>query len=293
MSSEFEEKGVGRPEKSITHHTSIDLGEDLLGDERDHEAKSTAAPRNDDLKSSDILLNEGMVEEAKKILFKLLRQDPHDLPARQRLAKIHELELQQALGRQPASRQRSRDRPAEETDFNRDDVLRSLDKDFHLGILEEASSEGYGVVELSLFKDGVSLEAFGDRLEREMTGSQSSDRMDLGIGFLQMGLFKLAERQFRAATAQDSRARLLLAHTLIEGGKPFDAILVIEAAANDPELSGEDQIHLDYYRGLAQEKQGRLADALTAYQKVTDRDAEYRDTSDRIRVLNGRVSGKC
>src|SRR4051794_3122912 len=93
--------------------TTVDLGDDLLERTASHTANSFHIPKPvddvhvesapplpttadeiaDQLQSAKILVNEGLVEEGKKLLRRILIADPRNLLARKRLDEIQELEL--------------------------------------------------------------------------------------------------------------------------------------------------------------------------------------------------------
>ena len=293
-------KGMSTPDQTPPFTgTSIDFGEDLLDGKtivRNIPAEPHAEPLTpegieDQLQSAHILVNEGMVEEAKKVLRKILISDAHNVPARKRLEEIHELELKQILGEfEPAGKLGAEERRRLLVDPS--EIMRQLESD--LGSPTEE-------MELSLFHDAAAVDQFAGDLDRKYANAPERERMDLGIAFLEMGFYHLAVRQFQAAcrrnflqNAQDSPeeyetllgAQALLAYTLILAGKPFEAIIGMEPLVGDSEIHDDHKIHFYYLLGRANEAIPKHQAALEWYNQVRKVDPRYRDVGERIYRLH-------
>ncbi len=276
--------------------TSIDLGEDLLEKTRTKESSSIDESVDDDdnayaakspisvgestddlIQSAQILLREGLAEEAKRILHQVLRKDPANVTARNLLGQIHEQELKQIFYDEPVRRQKK-----SVLDGDHEKVLQELDRDLKLGILNLEDQP-------SLFKDSAGIDSFAEKIEESYINASPRDRMDLGIAFLEMGVFELAVRQFRAAQRSSSdtlAATALLAYALILNGKAFEASLTLEAVLGDISLELNQKIEFFYLMGRANESLNRIKLATEWYQDVLNIDPTYRDTEERIRRCN-------
>src|SRR4051812_10811511 len=90
----------------FTKITRVDLGDDLLGtrsvskDEASSEKNSPPESVDELLLNSKILVNEGLFEDAKKTLRRVLRMDPANLSARDRLEEIQKIEIKRLLGQE-------------------------------------------------------------------------------------------------------------------------------------------------------------------------------------------------
>ena len=157
--------------------TRIDLGDDLL--ERTtaiHSDVSMHAPDfEDSYESAEILLSEGLIEDAKKVLRKLIRTNPNHYFAKKKLEEIQQAELKALL--QPEEVRPSSTK--QDRQINAESVLRELDRDLNLGISNHES-----IQELTVFTDIAAVEAFIKKLDNDLTHLTINDRLDLGIAFL-------------------------------------------------------------------------------------------------------------
>src|SRR5947209_8696859 len=94
-------KDLTKGSRSLTG-TQVDLGDDLLNEPTTISSGDMIAENvgriestEDRLQSAKILFNEGMIEQAKRVLHKILIESPHDFAARKALDDIHEVELKQ------------------------------------------------------------------------------------------------------------------------------------------------------------------------------------------------------
>lgn len=248
------------------------------------------------LQSARILAGEGLLEDAKKVLRRILLVDSDRLSARKMLEEIHETEIKQIIGDSDQPRRRLFTRPDDiELEASAEAVLKGLDRDLGLGMQEDRPS---------LFRDREALEQFGARMDRDFSGSPVSERIDLGIAFLEMGLPALAVRHFRAAVstlsfapdaAADQSAETdastpllvatgLLAYALIVDGRGFDAALALQQILNDVEIQRERKLELIYLMGRAFESLDKHDVARGWYAQAAEIEPHYRDLVDRLKV---------
>jgi hypothetical protein len=250
------------------------------------------------LESARILSGEGLLEDAKKLLRKILMADPGRVTARKMLEEIHESELKQIFGESDLPRRRPGTRPEDAAlEASADSVLRGLDRDLGLGVSEDCMP--------SLFRDREAMERFAAGMDRDFASSPASERIDLGIAFLEMGLAALAVRHFRAAVGAlafelaevtDESVRTgasapllaatgLLAFALISDGRGFDATLALQPLLNDVEIARERKLDLMYLMGRAFETLDKPGDALGWYAQAAEIEPHYRDLDERLRRL--------
>jgi tetratricopeptide (TPR) repeat protein len=293
--------------------TRIDLGDDLVektailiapggplattppeeeSEQGDREAPpedtrlDTPTQIEDHLESARILMTEGLLDEAKRILRRIILADTRHVIARKMLEEIHEQELKQIFGEGRLSRSR---RGAQEdfdvSPLSSELVMRQLDRDLKLGVFDEGDGGEAMMSELSLFESKDALESFGAKLERDLAGTSARDRVDTGIAFLEMGLYDLAARQFRAATREVEfklSAAGLLAYSLVLAGRPFEATMELEALLGDSELVGAQRVEFMYLMGRAYEGLKNLRSAFQWYQQAQEAEPRYRDTGERM-----------
>jgi len=272
--------------------TRVDLGEDLL--EQDPHASfilPSAGPESVQslFESAKILMREGMLEEAKKIIHQILSRDSKFAAANGLLKEIHQKELEQIFNQERTRKVYRKDPDREGIDFNNinsSELMDKLDRELNLGIS----------VSPSFFSDSESLEVFYSHLETELAGAPPQDRVDLGIGFLETGLFELAIRLFQQAAqswgeAQDPRMAsgiALLALAQLLAGKPFDSLMTLQPAINDSEIPLQSRIEIFYLTARAHEALDQPDQARDWYQKTAALDLYYRDVSERIKIRNPR-----
>lgn len=275
--------------------TRMDLGDDLLQTrtilraprEPDTAKKSPVIPKVVDpavqvdtvdelLINSKILVSEGMWDEAKATLRRVLLIDPKNLTARDRLAEIQKVEIKKLLGAEenaPTSFfQRTKKKPEEHPP---EEILAALEKE--VGPAPDP--------EKLFFPDPKDQELFLIEMEKACIGASSQDRMDLGIGFLEMELYDVAVAQFRIVIrdeAEARKARGLLATALLAKGKAHEALMELEGLIADQSASAEEKIDFGYLAGQAQEKLGNFEVAAVWYRAVTGIENGYRDAQNRL-----------
>lgn len=275
--------------------TQIDLGEDLLNQktltgETPALTQSSLEEVEDRLESARILLNEGITEEAKKVLRQVLVQDPHHVAARQKLQEIHDLELKQIFGDAEPTLYKKKSSP-HPAFVDSDRIMRQLDLDLRLGVFTEGDADRVLSEELSLFKDKNAIKEFADKMDRDFRDLSPKDRMDLGIAFLEMNLYDLAVTNFRASARSADfvvAATSLLAYALICSGQPFEATLTIEPLLTDSDLATKERVELMYLMGRAHEGLRKLGEAIWWYQQVLELEPKYRDSEDRLKLIQER-----
>ena len=285
--------------------TRIDLGDDLLdktaqleysrpSEEVEPAQSQSLVDENESidsqLHSARILVSEGLLEEAKRIFRKVLIQDSDNLSARQGLEELHKEELKQIFNNDRTNRHLFGKKGEEqESATDRDVILEKLDRDLNLDL----HMEGLGALEgMSLFGDKAAFDTYAKKLDEEFSKEDSATRIDLGIGFLEMGLFELAARQFEAALhklEQEANPELvvaiaLLAYARILGNKPLEATMAIQPLLNDGEIPREKKVELFYLMGRANEALKSSDLAARWYRQVEEIEPDYRDVRARLKT---------
>lgn len=284
----------GDPPHDPKESTQIDLGDDLI-EKTDlrvvPESPSSVFPPDleDQFQSAKILMSEGLWEESKKVLRKILVADPSHVPSRQLLSEIHDLELKQLVSseeeRSPIRYRRREEREgrsgsgAGSTSAEVEQVIRDLDRDLKLGLLETA-------------KDQENSRSYTAWMDEELSDLSPQDRIDIGIAFLEMGLVDIAVQQFRGALSRmpfDSEAEgrlsatALLAYALILEGRPLDAVMELEPLLRDTSIRNEEKIEFMYLMGRAYESLRKPDLAMLWFDQVRAIDPAYRDVQVRRR----------
>jgi hypothetical protein len=277
-----------RPELSPPPILAAEDAELLEEEEPAPPAPKTEDEIQDHLESARILASEGLLEEAKRILRRIILADPHHVAARKKLEEIHELELKQIFSESYTNRFLRKKKKSLGW-IDSEAVMRQLDRDLKLGVFNEGEAGESLALELSLFEDREGLERFGVKLDKDLAGSTARDRLDIGIGFLEMDLHDLAARQFKAAARDPEHALAatgLLAYALILSGRSFEATLTLEPVLGDSEIPREEKLDFIYLMGRAQERLQNRALALEWYGAAREIEPRYRDVEERIRLLS-------
>lgn len=282
-----------------TEGTRVDLGDDLLEKTRvvevptsansdPFESNLTPAEIEDRFQSARILLSEGLVDEAKKLFRKILVAQEDHAGAQQGLREIHERELKQIFGGSPEVRNSMMgrgDAPVSAPREKPEEILRKLDEDLGLGVFSSEAPPPYGHA-MSLFQDRNAMDRFCRDLDAWTAGTGTRERMDLGIAFLEMGLYDLAIRQLKSAAATAELAPVCLyCYALILGGQPFEATLNIQPFLADLEIPPLEKIELTYLMARAHESLKRPALAKAWYEQVRKLDPHYRDVEERLHTI--------
>lgn len=224
----------------------------------------------DDLESAKILFSEGLLEESKRVLYRMLLHSPQFRKGRELLAQIQKHELEKIHDSHPRTASKS-------VTEDPDDVIRRLEGD--LGINSDSAGPD------------PSLETWAHPSDLD-----AQSHLDLGIAFFEMGCFRDAERELRAAVRQVLQssselgetglsATALLAESLILLGEAFDAKMLLEAPLSDAGLMHEDKTAIYYLMGRAEEALGHPASAKGWYGKVLQAEPFFRDAEFRNRIL--------
>lgn len=220
-----------------------------------------------------ILLEESLVEEAKKKLFQVLRADPTHLSAVALLSEIRAREVDELKHEGAAPDRRKHARPLESSIA----VLRQLEKDFGLGVEATASQR----------------EVFQVSTQGAMHGL---DRFDLMIAFFEMDCPADALREARRIErdlliSQSDLGIHGLVLKEIEGrcllalGQAFEAQLVVVEALQVAEYDLKQKLSLMVLAAEIEESLENVSGALGWYTRVLQADVTYRDIAQRYKVL--------
>lgn len=262
-----------------------DRGDDLLEPTR-FSPKLSSTSSEDQVQSAEILLGEGLSEEAKKILHAVLIGEPSHTKARALLNQIHEKELQTLLSGDDSEERRRRKILGKTTappllgPIDPDEIIRNLDRDLGLGLA--------GLSLLSEAEQG-SFQEFASQLEKSMIGASYQDRVDMGVGFFQMDLYHLAAAQWAAAERMGpptERDRVGLAAlqglALVLSNRGFEAASCLQPVLRDQEIAWDEKHELVYLMGRAAQSQGDLPMAISWYERLMEHDPQYRDVFMRL-----------
>lgn len=261
--------------------TAVDLGEDLLegtSTSQQRPARQEPSPQ-DDIQRAEILIGERLIDEAKKVLRKILVRDALNPRAKQLLEQIQENELQELLAAD-VPRKRSAE-PSILGNDTSDSIIERLEKDLGISIQKPAVA-----VVPDLFRDELTLGKYNDHILKTVLKLHPHDRIDVGVAYFEMGLYDLARAIFDSIVRYDEfrvQATYLLGLALIHGGKAIEATLRLEPMARDMSLPESDKVDFLYLMGMAFEALSDAHRAREFYKRVYRLNPRYRDVVDKLK----------
>lgn len=206
-------------DKKVNNSTRIDLGEDLLlGTEFSiKSAESILSEENPKelLRSAKILKSEGLIQEAKKVFFAVLRLDPKNTQAKKLLEEIQEYEFKELFRDEFES---SRNEKYDEN-IDSEEIVKNLENDLKLNLedhLKNSEIDAQIDIQKAQIQDLYDISILFYNLEK----------YNKSIEFLNKLLLKNTESE------EELLLRIsgveLLASIYVEQKKYFDAIQLLE-----------------------------------------------------------------
>ena len=282
--------GSGRltPSLSSLTMTTVDTGEDLLvertlGRSLTHLSLGSAERETAILKSADILYQEGLFEESKKVLRRLLRENPSQVRARLKLKEILDREIESILSSH-ADEQIS---PCDVDESG--DTLSALEKEFGISLGED-----------SFLEQKQAIEEFRRSVQRQISRLNSKEAMDMGIGFLEMGIGSIAGDLFKKVHRESflgeklnrsdyMSSTYLLAQSYLIQNLPLEAIGVLEKLLSNPEFDAAEKCEGAYLMGVANEDISQWLEALGWYEVAQTIDSGHRDVEHKTRTIRLKI----
>jgi pilus assembly protein FimV len=245
-------------------------------------AKPTNEEIEEALEEADFFASRGLFEDAKTVLNEQLARAPSHRLLIERLREIDEQETSAQRGSGTRARPQSAAPSLAADEF---DIAASLEALDALEVAPEAqqmmNETGQVDVEevFAKFKEGV---------QKTLSVDDAKAHYDLGQAYKEMGLADDAINEFETA-ARDPKleveARFLIGMIQTERGSLKDAIAAYQKALAAKVRTPEQETILCFEIGAAYEGMRLSKDALSYYQRVARRDANYRDVQERIRRL--------
>jgi tetratricopeptide (TPR) repeat protein len=136
------------------------------------------------------------------------------------------------------------------------------------------------------------LAAFKRGIAANVGEEDFQSHYDLGVAYKEMGLLDEAIAEFQKAL-RSSAGRLMSSEALgmcfFEKRQFAVAETILKRGLEAPAVGDAERIGLLYWLGRSLEEQERVADALTAYNRVFAVDITFKDVSGRVRALHGRA----
>lgn len=262
----------------VEEGTRVDLGEDLVATPSVPAPVSRPRPTpRDDLDSARILINEGLLEDARRALFSVLRSEPGNRLALGLLEQIRATEIQAILkpdGRAQVAHPRSQSNdPALRQ--NPEELIAKLDDDWNLGL---APSDA----EIILARRWVT-----ESLE---PSSSMQERMDWAVALIQLGMPEVAVEVLESAPESLGTHESLALHarTNLDCGRFEEARALAESGLKDADLPKDLREEMSYIRAVSLMRTGRLADAASIFASL----GSYRDSRPQLEALSAQSRKK-
>jgi hypothetical protein len=281
----------GPPSKPKYEETRIDLGDDLLEATRALEISPSSEPvesprervdvspdkvSDDELRSAQILMGEGLWEQAKDALHRSIRHNPSNRVARKLLGQIQQRELEALLAR-PGITEPSNVAPEDVAE-----IIKQLDSDWSLGL------DDLDVKSSSLLASGEVQRELARSIGRQASTMALRDRADLAVGFLQMEMPDVAVSLLEPAGGLSGGFLAVYCWALIRSGRAFECISVLELRLREEDLSAEVRTEWEYLLACARERLGEDALACELFRLL----GNYRDSAGRYRRLKAALSAR-
>ncbi|MFI5164987.1 MAG: tetratricopeptide repeat protein [Thermoanaerobaculales bacterium] len=240
-----------------------------------------AGPSEDQLRELDFFIQQGLLDDAAKLLAKVTEAfgDHPEVVARHALLKARGWD-----GERPAVAAASAaELFSEEEHFF--DLAAELEKELAEDeLVAEATGEGKGedVSIEELFKE------FQKGVAEQVQEADYDTHFNLGLAYREMGLLDeaIGEFQLSAKSAEYLlESASMVGACYLEKGLPEQAVEWYERALGAPSVAPEVQMGLRYELARAHEVAGNVAAALAGYAEVLAVSPAYRDTVDRIARL--------
>jgi tetratricopeptide (TPR) repeat protein len=133
------------------------------------------------------------------------------------------------------------------------------------------------------------LETFKAGIAANVDENDADSHYDLGVAYMEMGLFDEAIAQFQKAMRADAspegrvRAYESLGQSFIEKNEDEVAISSLSGALKEPGLNDAKLVGVLYLLGYASERLGRWSDAEGYYRRVFAADINFRDIGERLK----------
>jgi tetratricopeptide (TPR) repeat protein len=235
------------------------------------------------LEEADFFASRGLFEDAKTVLSEQLARAPNHKLLIERLREIEEQETAAQRGSGTRARPQSAAPSLAPDEFDIASSLEALDS------LEVAPEAQQMMNETGQVDVEEVFAQFKEKVSQTLAADDGTAHRDLGQAYKEMGLADDAINEFEIA-ARDPKLEVEVRYQIgmieTERGNLKPAIAAYQKALNAKVRTPEQETILCFEIGAAYEATRATKDALSYYNRVARRDANYRDVQDRIRRLS-------
>lgn len=131
---------------------------------------------------------------------------------------------------------------------------------------------------------------------KEQLGDDDADaHYDLGIAYMEMGLFDDAVSEFeiaRSSPAKAAEAYYMAAVALTRKGEPQAAIEYYREGLKTPDLAQGMKLNLNYELAMALDEVGDMRSALQHFKAVLEIDRNYREVAKCLKAIREKLEAK-
>lgn len=231
----------------------------------------------DAIEKAQILFNEELYVDAKKILRKVLIIDPDQSEAKTLLSEIQKIELDQLMDQTKGIKKFS-DEKSEK--INVDEIIMGLEKTVKVKIIDENNSE------LKLFKNNEIRNIYKNKLIKNIEKLNGRELLDLSIAFYEMELYEFAINVLENISLQSElflSAQILNCKCLIEQNKPIEAIVKLEGLLKKSEITELVRCNINYLLGTSYEKLKDTKRANEYFRYVYQLNPRFKDVMEKLK----------
>jgi len=263
------------PPQSPQDGTRVDLGEDLLDARAPAEAPqgggTSAVPPgvSDQLNSARILMSEGLLTEARKALFAVLRMEPHNPLAATMIEDLRKQEIQKLFhpdGGTSITKRRNMESDPNAVLRPADLVLEQLARDWRISIVPTDQE----LEQIRAWLHGLRLEL-----------ASRTERKDWAVALVQADFPQIAAELLETVTLEDPELWCLRASVCILAQEHEAARSLCEQALRDSEFPASLRQEASYLLAQALAGLGAGQEAMGLYESL----GSYRDSELRLRAL--------
>lgn len=223
----------------------------------------------DALEKAQILINEELYQDAKKILYKVLSINIDQSEAKALLNEIQKIEINLLL-----SDPKNENKNFKKDFIHKDDVIFQLQKKLNISLTEAVDSKKDGIEKI-IKSTSKYLNKYNDR-----------EKLDLAIAFYEMEIYE-ATIDILEKIKNNSKfylsAFLIICKTLIVSNRAIEAVVKLEPFIKRNDLNENDRCSVYYMMGLAFEKLEDIKRANEYYRHVYQLNSKFKDVADKIK----------